>query len=160
MFKFLVALLITSTAIADVIPVSLPETTQYTSVQDAAVAGLNEAIGDSTKNEFAGAVFQCGDTYGYTQPVSNKDEGKFAIRVRMPPRCKLVGIFHTHPYGGDEYTDMFSPADVDTARALNVKSFIYVVEYKHIRLYDPNRDLSYTDIRHGVTSKTPGSVIG
>lgn len=118
------------------LPLSKPSGNCYTELNQAAIQGLKEAAHQSDSIEYAGVIYQLGNRFCYTTAVTNKDPYKFAIRASFPGT--MVAIYHTHPDGLN--SDRFSEPDINTARSMNVISFIYVFHTDAVRVFDPHKD--------------------
>lgn len=76
-----------------------------------------------------------------TEPVRGERES-FRLSVKLAKGERLAALFHTHP-GSDSLAEKFSGQDVSTADALNVPSYILIVESHHVRVYEPKRTPTY-----------------
>lgn len=106
----------------------------FDTLEDAASAAQDNITRqeNSSKFEFMSVIFQDPKTnkFRFTDPQTMGDNGKFKLKVRIP-KGSLRGIFHNHPGDpsgnvNDDLRKFFSPEDVETAKALGVKSFIGV----------------------------------
>lgn len=107
----------------------------FSTLDSAALAALEHARPLSGRVEHAGAVYQCGDVYTYTDPLPGK-EGSFRFRLTIPAGCRLAGLYHTHP--GRYGADALSEHDKATARRLGVPSYIVVTATGRTAVYVPS----------------------
>jgi RHS repeat-associated protein len=105
----------------------------FSTIEEAARAGLKAAVALGTKFEFAGAVIEVPGGFYATTPVTINDPNNFAFSLE--PGVKPVAIFHTHPANG--FGAIFSANDVSMAQLLRVSSFIGVISDNSIRVFDP-----------------------
>ncbi|MDX6769877.1 MAG: DUF4329 domain-containing protein [Elusimicrobiota bacterium] len=124
-----------------------PEAPAFIAVEDAAVAGLREAMPLSRSYEYGGAVLSSEGRYYFTEPVTNRRTANIDFSVAVPRGYRLAAIYHTHPDEGDQ-TDLFSPNDVRQAKALEVVSYIGVMRDRTVRVFDP---LNMNTRRHQVS---------
>jgi hypothetical protein len=113
---------------------AISETSQsYASIDDAVRDALRDSFALSQTVEYGGAILRCGDEYRYTQPVTENDTHSVRFSVAMSRTCSLAAIYHTHPTLFPSGAK-FSPADVATARALRVPSYIGVLRSLGVRV--------------------------
>ncbi len=129
-----------------------PDAPAHITVDDAAMAGLREAMPQSRSYEYGGAVLESAGRYYATAPVTNRRTANIDFSVVVPAGHRIAAIYHTHP-SGEPQSDLFSPNDVRQAKALNVVSYIGVMADRTIRLYDPN---TMRARRHS----RPGTMVG
>jgi proteasome lid subunit RPN8/RPN11 len=127
-----------------ILPASAPS---FATVGEAARAGLLSAAARSTGYEFGGVVLRCAGAYRYTSPVTAHNPRSIAFAVRVPKGCTLAALYHTHP---GEYVNAsrFSQADVQTAQALHVPSYIVTVATGAVRVFDPSTMRAHLNGQH------------
>lgn len=110
----------------------------FVSAEAAAVAGVKEALAQprADEREFAGAVYRCGDRFGFTKPRTSGQGESVRIEVRLPPGAKLAAIFHTHP-GMVSEARFFSEGDTETAARLGVPSYMGIVRSGAVKVLRP-----------------------
>jgi hypothetical protein len=107
----------------------------FETMDEAAIAGIKVAIGESRRYEYGGAIIQVAGGYYATLPVTIGDPNAF--KFRLDRRVSPVGVYHTHPAGG-WYSDIFSPHDLDVATARGIRSYVGFIADRSIRVFDPN----------------------
>lgn len=113
----------------------LANETGFSTLADAAVAGLQASVHRTTKTEVAGAVYELDNKFYYTNPASNASEDSFQIAISFPTSSKLVAIFHTHPASfPNNY--LFSPGDIKVADQLHLISFVAVLSDNGYRIIE------------------------
>lgn len=121
----------------DMVESPLPaNATAYASLDEAAVAALKVSVSQSQKIEFAGCLFTDQSKFYFTTPVNSGGEDSFRAACLAPADLKLVGLFHTHPFGA-EYG--VSAADIQVAKQLNVTSYVAFIEQNEAVKYIPGR---------------------
>lgn len=130
----------------------LPDAAAFISAEDAAIAGLREAMPRSRRYEYGGAVLERDGRFYFTAPVTNRRRAHIAFSVVVPARHRIAAIFHTHP-DHDTEGEKFSTNDVSQAKELNVVSYLGVLADRTVRVYDP---LNMPTQRH----REPGSLVG
>lgn len=106
----------------------------YSSVQEAAVAGLLAAAAGGTRVEYGGAILQRdAHCFVHSAPVTSNLPDRLGYVVMFPHgQLKLAGIYHTHTPGG--HAQDFSAVDVDAHLQLGVPSYIGTLGYTGCRL--------------------------
>lgn len=125
----------------DDIPVArlpAPDARGYADLRTAAVAVLRQAVTVSEgKVEYGGAIYQCGQGFFPTEPVSSQEERALHLRMEMPNICHLAGLYHVHP--PLEGSSRFSEDDCKSARRYKVPSFVAMMLDGKVRVFDPDR---------------------
>lgn len=121
-----------------------PSATWYSSADMAAIAALDSV--EDIEREHGGVLFKSSDgQYAHSVPAPGTGHN-FQLRARFnPKKYSLAGIYHTHPAADDSH--LFSPDDIETARKLNLLSFIKVLAKNEIRRFDPAKKLERSDRR-------------
>lgn len=140
MFRSLIilSLLVSAQTLAETPkPLSLPSGECSASINEAIVAAMKVAMVDHT-SEYGGAIYQDGDKFCYTTPVTQNSNTSVDFRISKPAGTKLVALYHTHPdrIGESE----FSPSDLNLAKDMNLLSFIGFHKSQEIRVFDPNKE--------------------
>jgi proteasome lid subunit RPN8/RPN11 len=117
-----------------------PTAAWFPDINAAALAAL-DSITDKQR-EYSGLLLKrvSDGTYSYTVPVPGSEESFEVTASYDPKQFSMAGIYHTHP-GVGESTHYFSPADIDTARKLNLPSFILPHSDGQMRRFDPTMDV-------------------
>lgn len=110
-----------------------PNSTQYASVDAAALGALQDVPGGY---EYGGAIARCAGAYVATAPVTSGDSAEIEVRVGLPAGCVLAGIYHTHPGIGEDSL-LFSAHDVSVAMQLGVPSYIRFAHSGRVRRFTP-----------------------
>jgi hypothetical protein len=120
----------------------LPSNTILEAVHDGLIACADRSV----IAECGGAVFKRNNIFYYTQPVmaqSDRELGEY--RIGIPRDAQLVAIFHTHPESlTNDASNGFSAADVETAKRLNVASYVGVLKTGNIIIFVPGIDKSHS----------------
>lgn len=141
-WSLLVVMVWFSVAHSAELPLSKIDSTEtgFDTMETAAVEGIKIAMVDSEKVEYAGAVYSLDGKFYHTIPVSQNDDTGVDYRIQIPPKAKLVAIFHTHPECDTPRTNPFefSYSDTKTARDVNLVMYVGVV-HNHTGLhFDPS----------------------
>lgn len=106
----------------------------FDTLDSAAVAALQASTELSQTQEYAGVIYKLNGEYWYTAPQPG-DETSFKLHVRFPVAAQLVALYHTHPGTDTHLANEFSPQDTQTAKALNLPSYMRVISnYEVLRL--------------------------
>ncbi len=121
----------------------------FDSYEKAARAALRVAmaIPESGTHEFCGAVLAIERRFYFTEPVSSGSERECTTHVPLPPGVSLAAIYHTHPQvtpilqsrALHTTRQYFSRMDRETARTLNVPSFIGLRWSEEVVVFEPAR---------------------
>jgi hypothetical protein len=121
----------------------------FDSYEKAARAALRMAmaISASSAYEYCGAVLAIEGRFYFTEPVSSESERECTARVLLPQGVSLAAIYHTHPQvvpmletrALRNMRRYFSRLDQETARALNVPSFLGLRWSEEVVVFEPRR---------------------
>ena len=106
----------------------------YSSMDEAAVAGLKLSASKSMNHEFAGCLYTDGTNFFHTEPASNGQDESFEIECFAPKSLVLAGLFHTHPSG---FIDGFSGQDLVFAHQLKLTSYVGLLNADQVIKYIP-----------------------
>lgn len=127
-------------------------------------AALDEALSamlakDSiATKEYATAIIETPAGFIYA-PIVQGDDDRFTLKVSLHKTDRIVALLHTHPGNGDK-NHVFSGPDIEMADALNVPSYIYIVETSQVKVYATGKDRVSTLNGRLVGSKmSPGRVV-
>lgn len=69
---------------------------------------------------------------------SGSSRGVAAYRILVPRGSRVVALVHNHPAEGEnDHSEVFTSADIEAAKALNVPSFIIVEKTGQVLRYVP-----------------------
>lgn len=109
---------------------------RYPSIDAAGTAALKESAKKSERIEYGGCLYQIGDKFMHTQPVTNGKRDEFTASCQLESGGQLVGIFHTHPADLNAH---FSVEDIHIANELQVVSYVGALSTNEIIRYIPGR---------------------
>ena len=139
-----------SAAIGESLPLALIQSARtFVTLDEAATAALAEALSRGEVYEWGGALFECGDKFFATEPVSAKRSAHVRFRIAKAAGCRLAGIYHTHPHG--DAADRFSSGDVAVVQKLRVDSYIGVAQDRSVRVLRANVKVAGTRWNERVT---------
>lgn len=92
----------------------------FESLTLAAIAALADSEALTPNYEAGAGVYQCGQSYSYTPPVTSNSRIGVNVVTYTVPDCVLVAIVHTHPKGDAR----FSADDVRAACRSGVPAII------------------------------------
>jgi Domain of unknown function (DUF4329) len=144
---YLALVVLSAAAHAADVPLSVMDAAQtaYADADDAATAALAESARLSRDVEYAGAVYYVDGAYHYTVPVTTGDARDVSgYRIAITRRGTVVALYHTHPTDlTNDQSDMFSAADVDTAKAMHVVSYVGVLKSGRVIQFDYRHDKAH-----------------
>lgn len=108
------------------------------SSEEQALSHLVSAARSSAGSEAGGAVIQRGREHCASDIYRAPTPHKIDYGVSLAKNEKLTAIFHTHTIG--KKCAVFSEQDVETARRLQVKSYLLCTLSGEVRVFDPQRD--------------------
>lgn len=113
-----------------------PNSPVFTSL-DAAANAVSGGYAKLPGEQAAVIIRRPDGTYGYSTSVSQGQEG-FALRALLPQGHSMAAIVHSHP-GDDDRGQVFSTDDLNTAKQLNVPSYVRFNKDNSIRQYIPGK---------------------
>lgn len=114
----------------------------YPTADAAAIAALEASARLSRTLEYAGAVYYTDNGYHFTIPVTSGNAREVeGYRIRITRRGTVVGLYHTHPADlTDDTSERFSSADVETAKAMRLISYVGVIKSGAVIEFDYRHD--------------------
>lgn len=140
-FGFAILLVLSAQVFANEMPISMPDSTQtgFTTADEAVTQAYVTARTLSRSDESGGAIYQTGDKFFYTLPVTTHEGAAIDYRVGKPKGSTLIALYHTHP-GKSVGIHGFSLSDCRLARDMNLIMYVNVIEDHTILVFDPKYD--------------------
>ena len=112
--------------LADELPVAKIDRSQSFETVEAAVEATLNTL-DNHRYEWAGAIFECNEAFKSTSPITTGSQHEMSYRIRKPKNCRIVALWHSHPYDPFNKTS-FAPSctDYKIRDQYNLRSFVSI----------------------------------
>jgi hypothetical protein len=115
----------------------------------AAAEKVRQVTGD--KSEAITAIYELAGKFHIAEPAGSGRHSKADGKLMLPKGSTLLALMHNHPVDnhGLEGQDVFSPADMQQAKALGVPSFITYGQAMSIAQYRAGDPVSVASVPGG-----------